>query len=526
MSIKFKMAARCEAAGRPNNEDNFQLNDNLSNSLWGFTTDKPVSLDEKGALLVVCDGMGGMNAGEVASASAIQTIKEKFMSDHLTGQILETPDSIMRYIEKAIIEADTRIKEESKKDKAKEGMGSTIVLAWLVEKNVYIGWCGDSRAYRFNPAFGLEQLSHDHSYVQELVDAGKLTQELAFDHPDSNIITRSLGDPRQKARPDVKCFPLYDGDIILLCSDGLSGVLRDREMETIIAQHTDSMENCRDVLWNESEKIGWHDNVTTALCQVISGGEKTSGQNQASEEVIEEKKRKGKTLTIALIVLLIFILIAGAFEGGVYFGTGKFWLPNFGQTQKCKTKQELLECIGSLRKKYRDVSKKSRMSSSIDNLFLQLDSLEDHVDTTSESEISCDLSKKYIKLDNRFNDSFSKWREELNEVIDTIFLDDPDQANTFKSELYLDRTDTIIPFSCQKEDVIHELKNSSNSYESRKKLFNELIKARTDKEANDIKNKIEQPTEVQPGQTGADGEDAVGISATCVGPENDSNATE
>jgi serine/threonine protein phosphatase PrpC len=523
MSIKFKMAARCEAAGRPNNEDNFQLNDNLSNSQWGFTTDKTVSLDKKGALLVVCDGMGGMNAGEVASASAIQTIKERFMSDHLTEQILETPDSIMRYIEKTIIEADTRIKEESKKDKAKEGMGSTIVLAWLVEKNVYIGWCGDSRAYRFNPAFGMEQLSHDHSYVQELVDAGKLTQELAFDHPDSNIITRSLGDPRQKARPDVKCFPLYDGDIILLCSDGLSGVLRDREMETIIAQHTDSMENCRDVLWNESEKIGWHDNVTTALCQVISGGEKTSGQNQASEEVIEEKKRKGKTLTIALIVLLIFILIAGAFEGGVYFGTGKFWFPNLGQTQECKTKQELLECIDSLTRKYRNVSEKSCMSSSIDSLFHQLESLKGYVDTTSESEISCDLSKEYKMLDNHFNKSFSKWREELNKTIDTIFHDDRNQANIFKSNLNLNRTDTII-FSCQKEDIIHELKKTKGILcESRKKLFDKLINAATDKEANDIKKEIEQL--IQPGQTGADGEDAAGISATCVGPENNSNAT-
>lgn len=310
MKISFKLAAWCAAAGRDYNEDNFQLKDNLSNPDWGsIKTDAPVLLDEKGALLIVCDGMGGLNAGEVASDLAVKTIQEWFAAERLTPQVLATPESIMQYIEKAIIAADDKIKEDGKQNKEHEGMGSTIVLAWLVKKNVYVGWCGDSRAYRFNPAFGIEQLSHDHSYVQELVDSGKLLPELAFDHPDSNIITRSLGDNRQKARPDVKCFPLYNNDIILLCSDGLSGVLQNHEMEAILLKNTDSMENCRKALWAESEKVGWTDNVTMILCNIISGGEKPD-RNIQKPTVQTKKKKRGKTTLLITIIGVVLLGIA------------------------------------------------------------------------------------------------------------------------------------------------------------------------------------------------------------------------
>ena len=213
-NILFRMAARCEAAGRPNNEDNYQLDADLSDDQWGFTADEEISLGEKGALLVVCDGMGGMNAGEVASDIAVKTIKQLFASELLTDSVLQNP---CKYIADAIIAADSAIKSHSKENPETEGMGSTIVMAWLLGEKVYVGWCGDSRCYRFNPQLGLERLSHDHSYVQELVDAGKLTEELAFDHPNNNIITRSLGDPRGTAQPDTKEFDLYNNDIILLC---------------------------------------------------------------------------------------------------------------------------------------------------------------------------------------------------------------------------------------------------------------------------------------------------------------------
>ena len=313
----FRMAARCEAAGRPNNEDNYQVDENLADEHWGFTADKEISLSDKGALLVVCDGMGGMNAGEVASAIAVATIKEWFAAERLTDKILESSTTIQRYIVDAIQAADAAIKNDGKDNPEHEGMGSTIVLAWLLGQKVYIGWCGDSRAYRFNSKLGLVRLSHDHSYVQELVDAGKLTEDLAFDHPNNNIITRSLGDTRGKAQPDTKVYDLCNEDIILLCSDGLCGCLRDREIEDVIKQHQTSMQECRDALWDADEAAGWHDNVTIALAQVISGGATETGEQPINSQPISNSKaeliRKNKLLKRVLysVIAVIVLFIAG-----------------------------------------------------------------------------------------------------------------------------------------------------------------------------------------------------------------------
>jgi len=279
------MAARCEAAGRPNNEDNYQLNSDLSDNKWGFTADESVSLGDKGALLVVCDGMGGMNAGEVASAIAVDTIKKWFVAEQLTDAVISNP---LKYVKSAIVAADAAIKEHEKTNPETEGMGSTIVMAWLLNDKVYVGWCGDSRCYRYNPQLGLSRLSHDHSYVQDLVDAGKLSEELAFDHPNNNIITRSLGDPRGAAQPDVKEYDLYNEDVILLCSDGLCGCLRDNEIEEQIKSHQTSLQACRDALWETDKAAGWTDNVTIALAQIISGA--NAAPSVINNEVISNSK--------------------------------------------------------------------------------------------------------------------------------------------------------------------------------------------------------------------------------------------
>ena len=163
-------------------------------------------------------------------------------------------------------------------------MGSTIILAWIVGNELTLSWCGDSRAYRFNAATGIQMLSEDHSYVQELVQKGLLTYDQTFEHPQGNIVTRSLGDDSKKIRPETRFFNVYDGDVILLCSDGLSGVLRDRKtpdgeggyfpgdtLEDIIAANRESLVTCREVLWQAAEHADWYDNVTAILCEIQSG---------------------------------------------------------------------------------------------------------------------------------------------------------------------------------------------------------------------------------------------------------------
>ena len=178
---------------------------------------------------------------------------------------------IKSFIKQAIIDADKEMKKHAESHPETRGMGSTIVLVWILDKTVYVGWCGDSRAYCYNAQNGLVRLTHDHSYVQELVDNDKLSEEDAFDHPDSNIITRSLGDSGEKANPDVKEYPLHTGDTFLLCSDGLCGLLRDSEIEEIMAQNS-SIGNCLNALWKHGSSIGWTDNTTIELAKVLEGG--------------------------------------------------------------------------------------------------------------------------------------------------------------------------------------------------------------------------------------------------------------
>lgn len=328
--LKIRLAARCEAAGRSENEDNFLVAQDLSVSDSKYDTDKVFSLGNKGTLLLVCDGMGGMNAGEVASAIGVDTIKELFTPQLLTSDVLADDESVCAYMKRAIVKADSCVKEEAQKDDSKRGMGSTAVMAWLLGHKVYVAWCGDSRCYRYNPATGLEQLSHDHSYVQDLVDTGQLSPELAFDHPNKNIITRSLGDPRGAARPDVKVYDMFPGDVILLCSDGLNDSLRDSEIEQSISRSLTSMASCKDALWNDSYQAGWHDNVTIVLAQVVDENSKpvqqmgTPAINPTAKPVEDVQQEVSSTITnfpksspklnwkVIIVIVVVFSLVAVA----------------------------------------------------------------------------------------------------------------------------------------------------------------------------------------------------------------------
>lgn len=262
---------------RTNNEDNLQIARDLSVEPMRWINDEACLLTPCGSLLVVADGMGGMNAGEVASQIAVDTVKEVFSPAALSGVNLGSTAAVNAHIAAAVVEADRRIKATAKVRPETRGMGTTIVIAWLLGGKLHIGWCGDSRAYLFNAATGLRRLSKDHSYVQTLVDAGKLTEEQAFDYPQSNIITRCLSDSGSMAKADVLPEPVTvaDGDIILLCTDGLCGMLRDRQIETIMRDTLASgLSFMAKALIDGALAAGGADNVTIALQQIMSGGVK------------------------------------------------------------------------------------------------------------------------------------------------------------------------------------------------------------------------------------------------------------
>lgn len=332
--ISFRLVAYTDAAGkfspdavRSGNEDNFYVDDDLTdNTTNKVAQDEIIQLGDLGMLMVVADGMGGMNAGEVASQIAIDTVKAAFTANSISDTIVANALTRQKYLEQVIKTADKNIKSEARKDRSREGMGSTIIMAWLFGDELTISWCGDSRAYIFNEKSGIRLISQDHSYVQELVNKGLLTYDQTFDHPQNNIITRSLGDPTKDARPESKTLKVGKGDIILLCSDGLSGVLRDRKtydtngqlypednLEDIIRANSESMKGCREALWEAAEKGGWYDNVTAILCQITDGPESQWASLPVVSTAINTKNSKKRTLLFLILGILVVAAIVAAF---------------------------------------------------------------------------------------------------------------------------------------------------------------------------------------------------------------------
>lgn len=228
-------------------------------------------------------------------------------------------------------------------------MGSTLIMAWIVNGELTLTWIGDSRAYRFNPVTGIEPLSIDHSYVQELANKGIITYEQTFEHPQGNIITRSLGDTTQKAKPESRLFEVCDNDIIFLCSDGLSGVLRDKKtydengqlypgdnLEDIIRNHQESLRECREALWIAAEKADWYDNVTVILCKICSGAgdcvakERTKGavgsvnlQEKPLNQTFDGLTIRVSRKRMVLASVFGFLLVCGMLAGLLFHGRGK-----------------------------------------------------------------------------------------------------------------------------------------------------------------------------------------------------------
>lgn len=327
--MTFKMAAGTNVGlVRNNNEDNFIVNPDLNNKKDWFipsNADQILELGDCGCVLVVADGMGGMNAGEVASALAVETIKEEFSSADL-HKIKETPSRIEKFLTNVVEKADDRIKKKGKEDSSTSGMGTTVVIVWIVDGVANVSWCGDSRAYIFNPASGLVRLSKDHSYVQQLVDDGKLDEDLAFDHPDSNIITRSLGDSYKKAVPDFITRHLNADDRILLCSDGLCGLCRDEEILKVMMANTEDLQKCKNELIDAALEAGGYDNVTVALFEAVSVTEDEVDMTLTSNEMVESSNRKKRNKFLFIIAASAAVLAVGVwlYISGTYLNVIDF----------------------------------------------------------------------------------------------------------------------------------------------------------------------------------------------------------
>jgi protein phosphatase len=243
-------------------------------------------LGDYGILLVVADGMGGANAGEVASAIAVETIQNMFTPEQVKEAISDDK-SIQEFMKDVVKAADLNILKRSQDDSSTRGMGTTIVMAWVLKEKAYVCWCGDSRCYVLNKQHGLIQLSKDHSYVQELVDKGELDPELMHDHPLSNVITRCLGDMEKRANAETRIYQLHHDDCIMLCSDGLSSLYHDCQIFDTMIEFHDNPLDCKNELISAALSNGGYDNVTIAVCNIHHEGEE-------EDEVVAEPENDGE----------------------------------------------------------------------------------------------------------------------------------------------------------------------------------------------------------------------------------------
>ena len=219
-----------------------------SNQDFLFASDQPVGPLPN--LFIVADGMGGHKAGDFASRYVVEHMKENIENSDAVSPVM--------VLRKALEKTNLGLYEESMEDPEREGMGSTLVAATIEDDMMYVANVGDSRLYLLRDS--LAQITRDHSLVEELVEVGAITKEQARLHPQKNVITRALGSEAE-VRPDYFEFTLQPGDILLLCSDGLSNMVTDLEMLEYAKEYQDPELICR-ALMSKALIRGARDNVT------------------------------------------------------------------------------------------------------------------------------------------------------------------------------------------------------------------------------------------------------------------------
>lgn len=223
------------------------------NQDYVYVTDKPVGHIPN--LFVVADGMGGHKAGDFASKYAVQVLEEHIRNNSGMG-----PEVI---ITEAVQEANRKIVEKARENTEMEGMGTTLVVATIIEHTLYFANVGDSRLYLIRDE--IKQLSKDHSLVEEMVRLGGLNEEEAKHHPDKNIITRAIG-----AKDDVEVdffeYRLQKGDVILMCTDGLTNMVDDDEIFRIVKGGRDIVETAMQLVEKANEN-GGKDNIGIVLVE-------------------------------------------------------------------------------------------------------------------------------------------------------------------------------------------------------------------------------------------------------------------
>ncbi len=266
-------------------------------------------------LLAVADGVGGREAGEVASKIAVD-----FLAEHAP----ETPDA--KALGEAVEGANAEIIEAAERGDGKLGMGTTVTAVVTDGEKMVIAQVGDSRAYRFRDG-RLEQLTHDHSLVAAMVESGQLTEREALSHPSRSIITRALGSDHDMFA-DLYEFDMEPGDRLLLCSDGLCGVLYEEDIENILFDNPDP-QRAVDRLVEAAIQAGGPDNITVIVADETSGNARNrigSGSSKKDGSSSSRRRVRRRRIGIVVFCMMLVLLVAGAINGFLYYVNNSAYL--------------------------------------------------------------------------------------------------------------------------------------------------------------------------------------------------------
>lgn len=272
-----------------------------------------------GRVIVVCDGMGGQNAGDVASQLAVKVIE-----DILIDNAFNTPAEA---ITQSIVAANNAILRQAAQNPDLGGMGATCVMLIIKDGKVHYGWVGDSRIY-YVAGNNIMQLSKDQSYVQQLVDAGEISEEEAEHHQDKNQITNALGVDGMTP-PEIGESPITPavGSVFLLCSDGLSGMVNNQNILATVANKKLSLKQRADQLVQQALEAGGLDNVTvqlvefgTAVAEESNGAPRIVTQFESPAISNTGKRAAGRKKGLSTI-----LMYAGCAVGTLLLCGGTFW---------------------------------------------------------------------------------------------------------------------------------------------------------------------------------------------------------
>jgi len=218
-------------------------------------------VDNELRLFIVADGMGGHNAGEVASSLAVRAVR-----DNIVGTF--DRDNPAEVIQRAVRKANAIVFSHASARDDLKGMGTTLTAVWVYEKEAYVAHIGDSRAYLARQG-ELRLMTSDHSLVQEMVKNGGISEKEARQHPQRNVLTRAVG-TQEDVHVDINNIALQENDVLLLCTDGLTSTVSDRDILGVFSKLQSAEKSCYDLIGMASKR-GAEDNITAVVVYVDDG---------------------------------------------------------------------------------------------------------------------------------------------------------------------------------------------------------------------------------------------------------------